>query len=80
VLDLAPRLTLLLLIVSGGSYWYLRVPMTVFCACGLLSRSLYRGAGYWFVLTAVMTWGNALNWYAIDNHKYLMTYWAWPCP
>jgi hypothetical protein len=76
VLDLAPRLTLVLLIVYGGNYWYLRVPMTVACVCGLLTRSLSRSAGYWFALTAVMTWGNAVNWYAIDNHKYLMTYWC----
>jgi hypothetical protein len=76
VLDLVPRLTLVLLILYSGKYWYLRVPMTVICTCGILFRSIYQSASFWFLLTMVMAWGNFSNWYAIDNHKYLMTYWG----
>ena len=76
VFDLVARMTLLLLILYAGSYWYIHVPMTVVCVCGLLTPLLYRSSLYWFALTLVMGFGNAMNWYSIDNHKYLMTYWC----
>jgi len=76
ILDAAPRLTLILLILYAGDYWYLAVPMTVVCAAGLLFRALYRSPAFWFLLSGVMAWGYFLNWYAIDNHKYLMFYWC----
>lgn len=75
-MDLAPRLTLALLTLHAGQYWYIQVPMTVVCIAGFLLCSLYRSATYWVLLTGVMIWGNTVDWYEIDNHKYLMTYWC----
>jgi hypothetical protein len=74
--NLATRLTLMLLVLYSGDYWYLRAPMAVVCTCGILFSSLHRSASYWMLIGLVMVWGNFLNWYTIDNHKYLMTYWT----
>jgi hypothetical protein len=75
-LDLAARLTLALLIVYAGDYWYLRIPMRMACVLAIITPSFWRSSAFWLVLTAVMAWGNAFNWFSIDNHKYLMTYWC----
>jgi hypothetical protein len=76
VLSLATRMTLLLLIIYSNNWWYVRVPMRIFCAAGIMASSLYLSSGFWFTLGIIMAWGNALNWYKIDNHQYLMTYWC----
>lgn len=76
VIDLVARMTLLLLILYSDRFWYVRIPMTVVCGFAFLFRTLYRSKTFWFLLTAVMAWGDTLNWYIIDNHKYLMTYWC----
>jgi len=75
-LDLVPRLTLILLILYAGGFWYLRIPMTILCTLGFLLRSLYRSAGFWLLVSVFMIWGNLYNWYEVDNHKFLITYWC----
>ncbi|MEM7050136.1 MAG: hypothetical protein AAF604_10765 [Acidobacteriota bacterium] len=75
-LDLAPRLTLILLILYAGNYWYLTVPLRVLCIGALLYRPIYRSGVFWFLATCFLVASNYQNWYVIDNHKYLMTYWT----
>ena len=75
-LDLGARLTLVLLILYSGEYWYLKAPMAIVCTCGVVFRQLFRTSTFWLLIALVLVWGNLLNWYTIDNHKYLMTYWT----
>jgi hypothetical protein len=74
--DLVPRMTLLLLILYSGYFWYLKVPMALLCVAGLIYRRLYMEPKFWLVVACVMGWGNMLNWFQIDNHKFLMMYWV----
>jgi len=76
VLDLVPRLTLILLILYAGDFWYLEVPLRVLCVGALLYRPVYRSGVFWFLVTCFLFAANYEHWYSIDNHKYLMTYWA----
>jgi hypothetical protein len=76
LLDLVPRMTLLLLLLYAGEGWYLRVPIRILCGCGILIPFLGLSSGFWLLLTGAMAVGNAVDWYSIDNHKYLMTYWC----
>jgi hypothetical protein len=76
VVDLVTRITLLLLILRSGYFWYLHIPMVLLCTVGLVYRTLYRNPRFWLVVCLVLTWGNLVNWYQIDNHKYLMMYWC----
>lgn len=73
--DLVPRMTLILLILHSGYFWYLHVPMALLCIVGLVYRRLYREPRFWLVVCCVMAWGSLLNWFQIDNHKFLMLYW-----
>ncbi|MFQ5564761.1 MAG: hypothetical protein ACE5EU_00140 [Paracoccaceae bacterium] len=75
VIDLVLRMTLILLILHSGYFWYLRVPMALLCIVGLIYRRLYREPWFWLIVCCVMAWGSLLNWFQIDNHKFLMLYW-----
>lgn len=76
ICDLAPRLTLVLLLLHSGYFWYLKVPMTFICAAAILYRTLYRSPWFWLFVSATLAWANFYNWFQVDNHKYLMLYWT----
>lgn len=76
ILISVPVLTLGVLLLHGGSAWYLTVPLTVLCIAGLAIRPLLSSPNYWLLLTAVLCFGNLRNWYEIDNHKYLTIWWS----
>jgi hypothetical protein len=74
--DFASIITLLLLLLYGGNYWYLKVPLTILCVVGMLHPPLRRSTELWVCASAMLVIANARNWYLIDNHKYLITYWS----
>jgi hypothetical protein len=74
--ELPAVLTLGLLLLHAGSVWYLVVPMTVLCIAGLALRPLLVNSTYWLIIAAIASFANFRNWYSIDNHKYLTTYWC----
>lgn len=76
VFDLAANMTLLLLLLYGGRDWYLERPITMLASAAILYRPLRRHDTFWFIVTAVLIASNFHNWYLIDNHKYLITYWC----
>lgn len=76
---MALRLTALLLLLYGSSDLWLDLPLQALCGALLLSPFLLRSFGAW-ALVCVLFWGfNASDWQWIDNHKYLMSYWALVC-
>lgn len=79
VFELGATMTLLLLLFFGSDFWYLQIPLVILCSLGLLYRSMVRESNFWFLITVFLVASNFQNWYTIDNHKYLITYWclAW---
>ena len=69
-------MTFILLILYSGYTWYLHIPMALLCIVGLLYRRLCIEPRFWLIVCLVMAWGNLLNWFQIDNHKFLMLYWV----
>jgi hypothetical protein len=69
-------MTLVLLMLYAGKVWYLRHPMTMLCTAAILHRPLRRSQTFWFLITLILAAANYYNWYLIDNHKYLITYWC----
>lgn len=76
VFELGSTMTLILLLFYGGSHWYLEIPVVILCSLGLLHRPLIRESNFWFLTTVFLASSNFQNWYSIDNHKYLITYWC----
>ena len=76
VLDVAPRLTLLLLVLYSGRYWDLNIPIALCAALGMCSPHLIRCTWYWTTIGAVLMFGNLGRVYVVDNHKLLMSYWC----
>jgi hypothetical protein len=69
-------MTLVLLILYGAQGWSLDVPLRVFCGVMLVATSLTTSRILWLLICAAVAWVNASNWFSIDNHKYLITYWC----
>ena len=55
------------------------VLITTMCILMLLSPLLLLSRWIWFAVLATMAYVLMENWQTIDNHKYLMTYWALAC-
>lgn len=73
---LSAAMTLLLYLRHSEKTWPLEIGVYALAVLGLLHRPLARQAAFWFLITAFMVVGHARLWFQIDNHKYLMTYWA----
>lgn len=74
--ELTISLTLLLLMLHAGGRWYLGVPVLTLCVAAFAFPRLRTNDNLWFALTLVLATANSFHWYTIDNHKYLITWWA----
>lgn len=76
---MALRMTALLFLLYGSSDLWLDIPLQMVCGALLLSPYLLRQPAAWATV-CVLLWGfNLADWAWIDNHKYLMSYWALVC-
>jgi hypothetical protein len=75
-LDLITAMTLVLLLVYSGGGWYVRVPVAMLGAAGLLLQDLRRRPAFWLVLAALLAGSYLYEWYGVDNHKWLYVYWC----
>lgn len=73
VLELVPKLTLILIITHSISS---RSVLTVLCIAAILLPAFCRSAYFWLLVTGAMFAGVFMRWYEVDNHVYLMTYWC----
>jgi len=73
------RLTLLALLVHGPSGGALQTVLMVLAGAGLVLPRLAGHALLWIAIAAAMWWFHAGDLFWIDNHKYLMCYWALAC-
>lgn len=74
-LDIVLRVTALTTAFYAGGFWYLAIPAKMICAAMLVFPFILRSTLPWTALLIVMTFSNGVNWFVIDNHKYLLTYW-----
>lgn len=70
------RLTLLLLLLYGGSEWYTRLPLSAAAIAALVVPALAGTPGFWLLCSVVALSGCARDWATADNHKYLISYWC----
>jgi hypothetical protein len=75
-LHLSVVLTLLLLLLYPHSYWYIKLPLSLFAIAALIFPRIGCGAATWFCMSLIIGLGSLDNWYALDNHKYLLGYWS----
>jgi hypothetical protein len=74
--ELAPRLTLLALLLRPVGDATLRPLVTAAAAAGLLLPGLLRAPALWLALAALAGLRVALDWPMADNHAYLLAYWC----
>ena len=76
VLDLLPLLTVLLLLLSPLSTWYLHTPLVLLCIIAVAYRKLLKATPFWYIISVL--WGTTIyfHWESTDNHKYLICYWC----
>jgi nitrate reductase NapE component len=77
--DLTLRLTALVLILDGASSPLLQALLRIACSAIIVLPGVARRPQVWWFLVVAMVGCNAQEWYKIDNHKYLMTYWVLAC-
>jgi hypothetical protein len=69
-----PWLLMLVLLLNAPEVWYLRTPLIVLFAVGVVIRRWTYSASYWYVVAALLGTTVYVNWATSDNHKYLFIY------
>lgn len=75
-LALVLRLTLLLVLLFGPVAWYSALPSRMLALFMLLGEERLSSRVCWALLAVVLLQGVAFDWYAVDNHQYLIAYWV----
>jgi len=73
------RFTILLLLFYGSSSILLDVPLRIVCSLMLLLPILQTNQIMWVIICALVWLINAIDWFALDNHKILIGYWCLVC-
>lgn len=74
--DLCIALTLLLLLLYADHYWYIKIPLSIIAIGAFIFPNLRASRALWGIAMLVVLAGTYNNWYAVDNHKYLLGYWC----
>lgn len=74
--DCAIDMTIVLLLLYAGNFWYLQRPIILLCSAAIFFPRLRRSDTFWLIVTAILAASHFHNWYLVDNHKYLLTYWC----
>ena len=74
--ELVAGMTLLLLLLYSEAIWYLEMGVYALAILAVLHRPLARKPGLWLLITLFLAVGHWRAWFAVDNHKYLITYWC----
>jgi hypothetical protein len=73
------RLTVVMMLLHSASSWELDVVRRLLCGMMLLSRKMLLNRSLWLLLVGCTLWLNTLDWFTIDNHKFLIAYWCVAC-
>jgi hypothetical protein len=74
--DLSLALSLLLLLLYPHNYWYIQTPLSVIALAALIFPPVRKSPFVWAVAAIIVSAGTYINWYTVDNHKYLLAYWC----
>lgn len=77
--DVVLRFTAVLLLLHGATSEYAQVPVRILCGLMLAFPPTVRVPLLWWLLVVVLAATNVAEWSAIDNHKFLITYWTLAC-
>ena len=76
ILELVPRLTLVMTLLFPGVVWFHRIYMRMLVVCGFVFPPLVHVRYYWITLFLLhFAVQNIWNWAASDNHQWLFSYW-----
>lgn len=75
-LDTILAATLVLSLTHHSSPWYAEHYVRAIAVFGLLFPRLRTQSLFWVTLTTVLATHCWLDWYWVDNHKYLLAYWC----
>lgn len=75
-LELSLLTSLLLILLYGDEHWYAHILLSAIAVAGLAFRSLRRSPQIWAVAAAVSLASVGVNYWTVDNHKYLIGYWT----
>ena len=68
---------LFLAVVFTFEYWLFEITVRICLLVFLLRPNAIRRPAFWLALSLSATVVIVLDWYAADNHKYLLLYWLW---
>ena len=75
-IDIALRLTLIVLLLRPMGPWYVAAFVLLLAVVGLVSVPVQRAPATWLVLAALIATHLAVDWPLPDNHLYLLAYWC----
>ncbi len=78
-IEIALKLSLLLFLLHGGRDSWATMTVRILCLVMLLHRDTLEKRWLWTLLAAVLLADLGANWLPVDNHKFLITYWALAC-
>lgn len=73
--EIVAKLTMVYLILMMSGSWYTRLPLILLCSLGLVT-SLSRSPVVWLGIVLSLGLRVLTSWNRIDNHDYLISYWA----
>jgi len=73
------KLSCVLLLLHGATAPAMGVPIRILCGAMLLFPDVIRSKVAWWTLFVSLVLGNGVDWFVIDNHKYLISYWTLAC-
>lgn len=76
VFSLTSRMSLILVLLYTNDYWYLKIPIVLLISASIIFEGISNNNNFWLGILVVLTSANLNNWYSIDNHQYLITYWC----
>ena len=75
-IDIALRLTLIVLLLRPMGPWYVAAFVLLLAVVGLISVPAQRAPATWLVLAALIATHLVVDWPLPDNHLYLLAYWC----
>ena len=73
------RLTLVLALVYGASWSAVDMPTRLLATLLLVFPRVLLQPALWWLLTTLLAVGNAHDWYLVETHQYVLTYWVLAC-
>lgn len=73
--ELILKFSLILLVLDGSTGWGLDIFMRIICVLMLAFGKYTANKLFWLLISVLLIFFNSLQFYSLDNHKILFTYW-----